>query len=321
MIFPLIDLTPLVAFIVALGVCLLVAYFARAFFGTAAGAVGWIPYLGKVLSRSLLDVEHKITSIMGRAAVALEARIGASWHSMARLVDHIGRELAAHAHLLLLLSQLLPGANAIENVLQLIHTLRSRAGAIERALHGIGHDVIGRIHAVERGIGADVLPRIKSLEREVNGVTTRHIPGLRAGERVAEREITNLWKWTRTHTLEAGTVAFAGAVAVALAKLGMTWLRCNSVSRIGKRLGCRGFGILEDLLFGVIDVLVIADLCRLTGVMIDVAESTVIQDALGGIIAGIDGLLLCQGVTRPDVLDGYWTDPPPPQAFSVLPAV
>jgi hypothetical protein len=300
MLFPLIDLAPLVAFLVALGVCLLVAYFARAFFGTAAGAVGWIPYLGKVLSRSLLDVEHKITSIMGRAAVALEARIGASWHSMARLVDHVGRELASHAHQILMLAQLLPGASAITDLLRLIHFLQARAGALDRALHGIGHDVIGRIHTVERGIGADVLPRIKGLEREVHGVINREIPGLRARERTAEREITNLWKWTRAHTLEAGTIAFAGAVALALAKLGMTWLRCNSLSRIGKRLGCGGFAAIEDVLFGVVTAVAAIDICDVADAAGSVAHA--IRPALIGLVDIENALVGCHGATAPPTL-------------------
>jgi hypothetical protein len=90
---------------------------------------------------------------------------------------------------------------------------------------------------------------------------------------------------------------------------------------MGKRLGCGGWHLLDELLAGVIDVLVIADLCQLTKLLIEVAESSEVQTVISGIIEGMDELLQCQGVERPPALAGYWTEPPPAQPFAALPAL
>jgi len=201
------QLDALIAFTVALGVCLLVAYFARAFFGTLSGAVGWIPYLGKVLSRSLLDVEHKITSVMGRAAVALESKIGASWHATARLIDHIGREIEAHAHLIGQLALLLPGASNIASLYRLTRFLVQRARALER-------------------------------------------------------EYERLYKWMRSHPWTAVTGAFVGAVAIALARLGLDWIRCPTAKAVFKKRGCNLWRDLDRLLGLVGEVALVTNICQ-----------------------------------------------------------
>ncbi len=256
------QLDALIAFTVALGVCLLVAYFARAFFGTLSGAVGWIPYLGKVLSRSLLDVEHKITSVMGRAAVALESKIGASWHATARLIDHIGREIEAHAHLIGQLALLLPFAGQVDAVYRLVRFLQRRARAFERELVGIGHDVLGRVRAVERGIGADVLPRIRGLEREIDHAVTHDVGALRARTKALEREYERLYKWMRSHPWTAVTGAFVGAVAIALARLGLDWIRCPTAKAVFKKRGCNLWRDLDRLLGLVGEVALVTNICQ-----------------------------------------------------------
>jgi hypothetical protein len=101
---------------------------------------------------------------------------------------------------------------------------------------------------LQHGIGEDVLPRIKTLEREYTHVIGRDIPALWKGTRTAEREITNLWKWARHRTLVAGTLAFAGAVALALSRLKIGWLRCGNVSRVGKNICGMDGALLEALL-------------------------------------------------------------------------
>ncbi len=129
------------------------------------------------------------------------------------------------------------------------------------------------------------------------------------------------WEWMRTHVNSLATEAFAGAVAIALTSLGFGFLRCRSWKGVGSRLTCGMGSLLLDLLNGVIDVLLIADLCQITRLMIDTAESSVVQDALGAIIGGVDDLLLCQNVSRPASWNAVEYAAPTGQAYSALPAV
>lgn len=306
---------------VALAFCLLCVYIAKALFGTATSAVGWIPWFGKIATRSLTSIEQKIVSFMSGAAASVDAKMGAAFHELARVIDWLGRELKSHASLIYTLAQLVLGQSFAGILRAAVDALRHRVTTVESTADA----ALRRVEVAEKrlahGIGEDVLPRVKSLEGEVAGVLTRDIPAIRARESDLVHGVESIFSWVRRHVLVAGSLAFAGAVAAALARLGLGWLRCNSVSSIGNRLKCSGFKLLEDLLFGVIDVLVIADLCQITKLMIDVAESSVIQDALGGIINGVEDLLLCQGVDLPPALGGYVTALPPAQAFSALPAV
>src|SRR5438270_835546 len=152
---------------------------------------------------------------------------------MAREVDWIGREIKNHANLIGLLAALTFGSMTAREILLLIRSLRALIHANEgTATHAL-HRVIGAEKRIQHGIGEDVLPRIKSLEREYGQVVEHDIGSLRARAKTLEREYEHLWKWTRANGRAWGTLAFAGAVALALKRLGLGWLRCNSLSKLG----------------------------------------------------------------------------------------
>lgn len=63
----------------------------------------------------------------------------------------------------------------------------------------------------------------------------------------------------------AGLVTLAGFTGFMwrwLDRNGLRWLKCPSVSRIGSKIGCGGFGFLESLLADAFDAMVVLDLCR-----------------------------------------------------------
>jgi len=293
-------LTALACLIVALALTVMVVYVVKGFFGVTSSTLGKLPVIGGWIDATGHQIEQRITNALGAVVVKLEAGIGAAWHWQARIVDWLGREIGRHANLLMLIASLLAPVGAIRSLVYSIIDARRLIGSLVHRLEGIGHDLVGRIGHVERGIGADVLPRIRSLEREVNGEIVRERLRARAAERTAEREITNLWKWTRTHTLEAGTLAFAGAVAWALSRLGLGWLRCSSLSRLGKRIGCGGFGALEELLFGAVTALAVTDICDFAALAYGVAQD--LEPLLLGLVDVENALVGCHGATAPPAL-------------------
>src|SRR6266571_7605770 len=79
--------------IVAIGMVKLVDAISRSFFGTVGGAIGWIPFAGKVVKHSLHKIEQKISHGLGHAERQLDAVVATSWHQMARLVQYMGHEI------------------------------------------------------------------------------------------------------------------------------------------------------------------------------------------------------------------------------------
>jgi len=74
---------------------------------------------------------------------------------------------------------------------------------------------------------------------------------LRERTGLLERGAEKTFEWIRTHPLSAVTGVFAGAVAVALTRLGFGFLRCKSWKNVGKRLTC-GMG---SWVLGLLDLI------------------------------------------------------------------
>ena len=252
---PLIDLLPLIMFVGGLIFCLLCLYIAKGLFGAAGSAVGWIPGVGGWLKGKVEDVAHKITSELGKVVTNLEARIGASWHALARHVDWLGREIARHADLLLRIAHDLVTANIVDLIRLEVQGAKRLLHAFHKQFVGIGHDITIRVKNVERGIGADVLPRIRSLDRRLSREITREKARARTAEHALEREVTALGKWVRSHPWTVVTDAFIAAVAVALARLGLSWARCNPFQQNAKALCSSHPDWWADLLAGAIAII------------------------------------------------------------------
>ncbi len=94
--------------------------------------------------------------------------------------------------------------------------------------------------------------------------------------------------------LEAG--AFAGAVAVALGRLGASWIRCPSLQKIGKKHGCAPWRFLEHLIEPALDVLVFVDICVVASLIRRAA--TAARPVLTELLVGIDAAL-CKGHNQP----------------------
>ena len=76
----------LAALFFAIGMVKLVDKVSRAFFGTVGGAVGWIPFGGRIVKHSLHRIEQKISHILGSAERTLDGYVAVTWHNMANLL-------------------------------------------------------------------------------------------------------------------------------------------------------------------------------------------------------------------------------------------
>ena len=285
-----------------------------------SGAIGFITTILTAVPRTLILFTQKIVATFAPVTLKPQARIAAGLHAVAQLVDDAAGVIKQQSAIIATLAQAIAGTATASDLRGIEAGLTKRVGNAEAQARGIGADVLPRIKAAEGAISADVLPKIASLDAELNRTLHKDLPRINARVNSAEGSIGHLWSWVRAHTVDVAAIAFAGAVAVALGRLGGGWIRCRNWNRLGKSVCSLPFQLLEELLSAAIDVLLIADVCQITKVMIGVAESSIVQDALRGIITGVDELMLCQGVDLPAPLGGYAAGLPPAQAFSALPA-
>lgn len=258
-------LGPLAAFLFIVGCIYVVDAFVRALFGTVSGAVGWIPYLNKVAATPVHKIEQKVTSALGSAERYFDHRIGMSLHKLARIGDKIGRELYGLATLTLTLAHFAFGTPTMKDLLDIYRKARKEIAAVERlgqhALHRIG----ATEHTVARAVNTNVLPRVGRIEHEIDHVLEPDIAALRKRVVKLEDGAIDAFRWIRAHPLSLGATAFAGAVAVALQRLGGSWIRCRNWNRIGKHVCGLPASLIEDLLglslafLAVVDPVVIAE--------------------------------------------------------------
>lgn len=127
--------------------------------------------------------------------------------------------------------------------------------------------------------------RLGRLEGQAK-TNTGDIAKLRDFARSTEDGAIDTFKWLRSHPLSAATGVFAGAVAIALQRLGWGVLRCRSWQKLGRSLTCGMGQWLTDLLgliatfaLGTFAVLDPEALAEAAVAAVDVVEP-VLQDIL-----------------------------------------
>jgi hypothetical protein len=114
-----------------------------------------------------------------------------------------------------------------------LHRFRARTHAQLR------HDA----HAIDVTIPRDI-GHVRRREEELSRDQTK----LRERTTSLENGAVRTFEWIRSHPLSSVTAVFAGAVAVALARLGYGFLRCRNWRNLGRRLDCgMGAWILKSL--------------------------------------------------------------------------
>lgn len=164
-----------------------------------------------------------------------------------------------------------------------IDRLRKAIGQILEDLRGIEH---ANTHA-----GAKAKPGTKAIPR----TKPRAVPRTRAPAH----------HWTDVFTKAAA----ATLVIAAFARLGLSWLRCPALSRVGRKIGCGGFGLMESLLALTFDAWLVTDLCRIVNAMTSAAR--LFAGEIDYLATQISGLIQCQDAQRPKPLPVAWHEPPP----------
>lgn len=140
-------------------------------------------------------------------------------------------------------------------------------------------------------------PQIRHATHAVDVTLPHDIADLRARNKALERArakdagaiqdlehgATKTWEWIRSHPLGFATTAFAGAVAVALGRMGLGGLRCKNFTNLLRNYGC-GLGTLLARLLPLAVLLTLAfdfqDFCK---------AANIVATGIGDAVAGIEG--------------------------------
>lgn len=156
-----------------------------------------------------------------------------------------------------------------------IDRLNARLEHVVRELHGIEHgqEVAGQKVGTKTGAKVTTVPRT--------------VPRVKAHAN----------KWTDVFTHKG----LASIAVASLAATGLSWLRCPSLLRMGKRLGCGGFSWLEGFFATAFEALAVLDLCRFALAAQQLARIIVPQ--LGAVLLVENAVCLGGGASLPSAHD------------------
>ncbi len=324
-----INLLAIAGCVVALGIVAILHRFSSAIVGGVAGALGRIPAIGRVLASPVNAVVNWMDRQFTAAEEALDRALAYFLHELGALVEWLGAELRDLAHSLYTLSANVIGAAAVTALDKVIASLRRtlttvRALALDTwnvaswARWQINHVATGVIGAAVatmlRPIRATlttiatqldtfrrvITSRVGALERAVSTTIPQSIAGLRA----ATRALTDLYNGVnaRVRRIEEtlSTTGAAALVASALATLGLGWVRCSNVGKMGRAMCGMPGGLLDDVLALLVDFVILENICVLLPWLEEAAE-TIGAPLVAG-IAGVVGAGTCGGVARSPAL-------------------
>lgn len=286
----LIPFAALAGYFVAWGLVFVMDAVVRAFFGTVSGAVGWLPYAGKVISSPVLAIEHKLTSFLGGLEQHFERQMAVRWHALASLVESLAADTKAAAiydyHLAGRIATL--WGNAATGGLMKEHAKPIKAAAASAAAAQRSAWIAQKAaaQAEAAAAGAIVVPhpgvaapsrsypvgrlgtRLAALAAALAGVIDITLPGLRARDRWLTDEIGRLWHRTRGERKTIGLGVFTALLITALGRLGLGRLHCLNRKNALKTLCGMNPNLLEALLadtalvLGTISIVDLAKSCQ-----------------------------------------------------------
>lgn len=266
-------LLALAGLLVALGLIKFVTAFIDFIVWMIRKTVGHIPFAGGAIAGLAHRGAAKLTNALGKAEQGLDHYIGWCWHNTAVLARHFVREIEGLAHVTWLIAKFLAKHPSWAELKAFAHALVHPIRTFQHLERRLIRLYRAKVAAIEHTVGAAVLPRIHAGEAALDRVIEWDIPRLRARERAISRRLERLWKWSRAHAKPLATAAFVAAVAVALRRMGLGWIRCRNVKRFGRAICGLNAPAFDALLAGLVGALALADYRDLVRQMQDVEHA------------------------------------------------
>lgn len=217
-------------------------------------------------------------------------------------------------------------AHTIEGCLELIGALVIVTGllveyvtekyALPKIQAGLKH--IGGTVTVVNKTYPRIVKEVKLTKKQMAGIIAAAISGVKIAQHTAAHtagQVATLpvkvgvtakqmrRMGARVHRLEKAIfgVAAVATLDLTLRRAGMHWLRCPSLNRLGRKIGCNGFANLEAFLSPAVEALIVLDLCRFALAAQGVARTIVPQ--LGPVLLVENAVCLGGGGSLPSAHD------------------
>ena len=251
--------------------CLAIALLIVAIMRKVGDLVRGIWLIGGTIADGVDAVAQGITWVLGKAIGGVEAAIGASWHLLASLWGHawswIVGQATGFAHLAELVARLVYAHSGLKTLVHQLerawHGIEHGVKTLERKFHGIEHRVADLSRAVYHGIGHDLRIGLKRVEKKVDGIIDGTVPALQRGIDGVGGELTQLEQFIKTLPGTSYLDWAAGIVTAALGVLGLEWLTCKGVGRLGRGVCNMPGRLLEDLLELLAGAVLFESICEI----------------------------------------------------------
>ena len=270
------------------------------FFRSIGFSLGWFGRISLAfIADGIESIDNSIRHALGSGIIATRAAGLYLWHYAAYAIRELGDTIADLAEST---ERALTRTVTVTIPRFVTHRLDwtyAHVLALEKAVAHLPARVeritVEKVHTVTRTIvhdaavvgGGIAIPRIKPLERAVD---------------MLEQKATALYKKLTV----AGIIGLIGATI--FDQFGLSWLKCRGVNRVGKSL-CGLSGIIEKLALDAVDVLLVTNLCSVVTALTKGAR--LFAPEVSYLVSLTEGLIKCQGASRPAVLHVTTYTPPP----------
>jgi hypothetical protein len=277
------PLLMLAGLLVAFGIIYVVRKFIQALLGGIAAALPSLPFVGNPAASLIHRAEQAVTGAMGDALAGIDNKIAMYWTQLRSVVIKIAHELPAISNAVLTIATLLAGAASPAQWRKWIHWLTARVEALPSTAKGILHTIVKPIQGEVSALDRWTRTNVRRIDHAIDHTIPGELKGLWGQTKTIEGEISRLWDAIRANDKVIATTAFVGAVAFALSRLDLGWLRCSNVRNVGKKV-CGMNPKLLDSLLGLAGLLTIAFDFE---AFVDAAE--IVANGIGDAVAGIEG--------------------------------
>jgi hypothetical protein len=207
---------------------------------------------------------HALMLCIATGAKLTEDAARATWQGQDWLRRHTARHAGAQTG-----QSIDPRLKKLE---QEFRGIEAQLAQLEKAAHaqgavGAAAPTINLAH-LQHGIDR-LAKQVGQLAHEVDAVEhaqahagAKAKPGTQAIPRTKPRAVPRTKPATRHWSDILTKLGATALVVAALGRMGLGWLRCPSLLRMGKRIGCGGFGWLEGFFATAFEAMVVLDLCK-----------------------------------------------------------
>jgi hypothetical protein len=270
---------------------------------------------------SVQPLTKALGSYLGTFAEGFDSEVGVAFSKSGETVGRAGAAYVAIG------TRLLRTAQAVA-------TLEGRQASTSLSTSSLRHDVqrqsaqqaqtaaqLATAEAKQAATTEALAGRVDELQQHVTKLIEPELERLRGLIPALEKGATTTWAELGKHEAMLGFDAMTATVALATARLGMSWTQCDNTKQVGENICGGGGSLLRRLLTRSLPRLGLVELCTLGRLIIQAANSRLVKDALGVFSKGLAELNRCMNATTSPPLRVAAPVLPPAQTFAALPPV